>query len=273
MKMFWSLCGILVSLCGTAQAQGLIWSLPQTGQWVRYEGTYFQDVKQATTDASQELKLQWNRSVTLKSLTTETAEFRGKSVPCRWIEIKVEVGIVVGGDGEKKLDIGPGGTQLYKLLVPEAFIRGELHESVVDERKAFVGAIPLVKGTRKSGDKEAVAIEGGVFQLYPVVTLMNHYPELKGGEAAADVTVPAGTFSATTQQGELVIETPTSRSVNTCEVTRSPGIPFGVVKWNASVATETKGATDPRSEFKEFSTIREEMQAVAVGDNAESELN
>ena len=30
--------------------------------------------------------------VTLKSVGTETAEYRGENVPCRWIEIKVERG-------------------------------------------------------------------------------------------------------------------------------------------------------------------------------------
>lgn len=267
MKWLLNLCGILACLCGTVQAQGLIWSLPEDGQWVRYEGTYTQLAKQAEGGDS-DLNLNWQRKITLKSVGKETADFRGKSVPARWIEIKIETGNVV----DNVLQPGPGGVQLYKLLIPESVIRGELFDKAIDERTVFIGGIPIVKGTRKSGSQDPITLEGGLFQIYPIVALINHDRDDAVSEDTQQVTVPAGTFPSTLIQGEKVTETTGRRSTNTYEVTRSAEIPFGVVKWTATTVTEEKGSTDIRSEFKESLRIKEEMQAVETGSGAESEL-
>ncbi len=270
-SVFFSIVGLIgaFSLLNSAvQAQGLIWNLPADGKWVRYEGTYSQ-ISQQPDAKGGELKLDWQRKVTLKSVGADSAEFRGKTVQARWIEIKVETGRTV----DDKFETGPGGVQLYKILVPEEAIRGELLENVIADRQVFISSIPVIKGSRKSGDQDAVAIETGVFQLYPTVALINHYPDLQVDGSQQDVTVPAGTFQSTVEIGKLVTETQSRRSTNECTVTRSAGIPFGVVKWSASTIIEEKGSTDLRSEFKPTVTIKEEMQAVAVEDGAQSELS
>ncbi|HWL06908.1 MAG TPA: hypothetical protein VNQ76_00690 [Planctomicrobium sp.] len=254
-------------MCGTVQAQGLIWSLPEDGQWVRYEGTYTQVAKQAESGETN-LNLNWQRKITLKSVGKETADFRGESVPARWIEIKIETGNVV----DNALQTGPGGVQLYKLLIPESVIRGELFDKSIEERPVFIGGIPIIKGNRKSGDLDAISLEGGLFQIYPIVALINHDRDNVVGDETEQVTVPAGTFPSTLIQGEKVTETTGRRSTNIYEVTRSADIPFGVVKWTATTTTEEKGSTDVRSEYKETITIKEEMQAVETGSGAESEL-
>ncbi|SFH86964.1 hypothetical protein [Planctomicrobium piriforme] len=267
MKWLLSLCGVLLCLSESASAQGLIWSLPADGQWVRYEGKYSQTVRRPESTQG-DLALEWRRIVTLKSVGTEDAEYRTQSQPCRWIEIKIETGKTAEG----VLDAGPGGVQMYKLLVPEAAIKGEMFEKIATERQVFVSFLPVVKGLRKSGDNDAVEIESGVFQLAPIVSLIAHYPEFEPAGSPEAITVQAGEFESTLYKGTFVTETPTSRSTNTSEVFRSPGIPFGVVKWTASIVTETKGSVDLRSDFKEATTISEDMQAVATGDGAESDF-
>jgi len=272
MRSLLTLCGIAVSLasacvCSPLQAQGLLWSLPEDGRWVRYEGTYTQVSKQPL-DNDAELNLNWIRKVTLKSVGSENGDVNGQSVPARWIEIKVETGRMKN----EMFEIGPGGVQLYKLLVPEEAVRGTISRTVIDEREIQVGGIPILKGLRKSGEKDVVTLEAGVFQVYPVVALINHYPELNAAGNSESVSVPAGSYDATVETGELVTETLSSRSTSTCELTRSTEIPFGIVKWSATTVTETKGSTDVRSEFQEAVTTKEEMQAVEVGTGAESEL-
>jgi hypothetical protein len=267
--MKWSWLAILAfcAFSSAAQAQGLIWSLPEDGHFVRYEGTYTQFVKRP--DSTQgNLNLQWRRTLTIKSVGREEQEYQGKTQPCRWIEIKTETGKTAEG----VLDAGPGGVRMYKLLVPEAALRGTVNEPVGEGREIFASYVPIVKGFRRIGDEPAQEIPGHVFQLYPVVCLLQHYRNLTPAGSPASINVPAGDFEATEYKGEFSMETPSYRSVNTCTLFRSPGLPFGVVKWSAKTQDETKGTTDLRTEFKESVTMSEEMQAVATGDGAESEF-
>jgi hypothetical protein len=274
MKCLWTVCLVLMiwGIGSTAavpvQAQGLIWTLPQEGDWVRYEGTYTQKIQGQGGATQGELTLSWQKIVTLKSLNTENADFRDVSQPCRWVEIKVET----GNQADGKLTTGPGGTQLYRLLIPVSAIQGTVTEKLVDDRDVLVSYVPIVKGYRKSGEDEAVELDAGVFQLYPVVALIHHYRNLKAADSAEKITVPAGDFEATAYQGNLTAETAMLRSTNNCTLFRSAGIPFGVVKWTASTVEESKGSTDPRSEFKESTSLSEELQAVETGTGAEAEL-
>jgi len=252
-----------------AAAQGLIWKLPETdGTWIRYEGTYNQIVRRP--DASEgDLTLEWRRNIEIKSVGVKQAQFRGEMQACRWIEFKIETGKSVEGI----LDAGPGGIRMYKILVPESEVRGTLTAPTQDEgRTLFVSHIPFVEGYRKLGVEAEQKMESGVFQLYPTVSLIRHYRNLQSSGTAQPVNVPAGTFNSTAYQGSTVMETAVERSTNSCELYRSDETPFGVVKWTATTKKEQKGSVDPRSEFSESAIIREELQAVSIGENAESEF-
>lgn len=259
--------GIVLALAGTTQAQGLIWSLPEDGTWVRYEGTYSQTIKRPESTQG-DLTLTWRRYLTIKSVGREDHEYQGQVQPCRWIELKTETGKTTEG----VLDAGPGGIRMYKLLVPESEIRGTLNKPAGDNRQLFVAFLPAVKAYRRIGDEPAQEMDPALFQVYPLIALLRHYPDLEAQGDAAPLSVPAGEFQATTLVGNLSMETSAYRSTNQCLMNRSEGFPFGVVKWTATTVDETKGTTDPRSEFTEAVTLKEEMQAVSVGDGAESEF-
>lgn len=268
--MKWSfICsGLLMCLVSPAHAQGLIWSLPKDGEWIRYEGTYSEEIKRPDSPAG-DLKLEWRRITTIKSVGVEQAEYRGEQQACRWIEIKSETGKAA----EAIVETGPGGTRTYKILVPESAIQGKINEIAADDRPIHIAFIPVVKGYRRIDTKDVEPIEAGVFQIYPVVSLLRHYNEFTETGDAKTLQVPAGSYESTQHDGEMVMETPTERSTNTCELQRSEKAPFGIVSWTAKSVIESKGSTDDRSDFKEALTILETMQAAAVGDGAESELS
>ena len=266
MKWFCLLTGLVLTFAGSAQAQGLIWSLPEDGKWVRYEGTYTQTVKRPESTQG-DLTLTWRRYLTIKSVGREEREYQGKSQACRWIEIKTETGKTTEG----VLDAGPGGIRMYKLLVPESAIQGQISQTVGEGREIFNAFIPAVEGYRRIGDEPAQKLTAGVFQLYPLVSLLRHYRQLDAGEPS-NVTVPAGSFQSTNYSGQMVMETPGYRSTNSCVMNRSDEFPFGVVKWTATTKDETKGTAEERSAFTESVTLTEEMQAVSIGEGAESEF-
>ncbi len=256
-------------LCLTAPlyAQGLIWKLPEDGTFIRYEGTYTQLARRPDA-ADGDLTLVWRRNITLKSVGSEEAEFQGTTQTCRWVEIKVETGV----SSEGILEAGPGGIRMYKLLIPESTIRGTVNEPLEKGREMFVSHIQIVKGYRKIGDEPAAEIQSGVFQLYPMVTLLRHFRELVVAPASEETNVPAGNFTGTLNSGKMSAETTTERSTTTADFYRADNIPFGVVKWTAKMLKERKGSVDPRSEFKESVVITEELQAIEIGQGAESEF-
>ncbi|MFV0442673.1 MAG: hypothetical protein ACK5Q5_03775 [Planctomycetaceae bacterium] len=255
-----------------ASAQGLIWSIPSDeGRWIRYEGTYSQVMKRPD-DPQGDLKLSWSRHLTIKALGNEDGVIDGQTVPCRWLEIKVVTGPVKEGI----IDTGPGGTRLFKVLVPvEAITKVQItnNQAVLDADRVLASFVRIAKGYRKIGNESATPIESGVFQIYPALSIIQHYRELKtvGKE---DVNLRAETVSAVHLQGELVTEDLFSRSTNKGDVwkTDSPAVPFGVVKWQVSLQVEKKDSTDSRSGFVPLSEVLEEMTAAEVGDAAESEL-
>jgi len=258
---------ILAGLAVPAHAQGLIWSLPADGTSVRYEGDYLQVRKQ--NDPSQEdITIQLRRVITLKSVGTEDAEFQGKQQPCRWLEIKSETGNIIAD----KLEVGPGSGRIYKILVPEATIQGRTDVTVADDRHIHISFIPIIKGFRKIGDNPVEPIESGVFELYPLISLLRHYMELAPEGDAHEVAVPAGSFEAILQKGTMIMETPSQRSTNTAEMERSQKFPFGIAKWTAVSTVEAKGTTENRADFKPWITVTETMEATAIETGAQSEL-
>ena len=256
---------LLLCLSTPVAAQGLIWKLPEDGTWVRFEGTYTQTLPVQDVTVK---PLEWRRDITIKSVGKEEAEYQGVKQACRWIEIKVVTGKTDAG----VLDAGPGGSRLYKLLVPETAIRGEVNEQTPEGKQIFVSYIPVVKGWRKIGDEQPAEIASGVFQLYPVVSLLQHYRNLEASGDPQPLTLNTGNVTAQAYVGSLVTETAGYRSMNRADLYRSDELPFGVAKWSATTAVEEKGTTDPRSAFVPTITIKEEMQAAEVGGNAESEL-
>lgn len=255
-----------------ADAQGLLWNLPADGAWVRYEGTYRQLVRRPQSTEG-DLTLQWQRNLEIKSVGQEEAthdlDHDGVEVTemCRWLEFK----IVTANFVEGVPDPGPGATRIYKVLVPESYIDGQ----IVDDENIFRAFIPVVKGFRKLGDEPAQPLESNVLQIYPNLSLMRHYRDLQtdGTEQSADVP-NAGAVTVNVIKGSLQMETSTQRSSNESEAWRSVSgdMPFGIVKWTAKTLQEEKNPTEPRTSFRETVEITEELTAVQIGTEAESEL-
>lgn len=261
---------LVLSVClwsSSASAQGLLWKLPEGEKtWCRYEGTYKQTMRRPNS-AEGDLTLEWVRHLTIKSLGKEDGEFKGAQVPCRWIEIKLLTGHV----NEGVVDAGPGGNRIYKILVPESEIRGTVTEPLSENRQMYVSYIPIVKGFRKIGDEPAAPIEGGVFDLYPMVSYLRHFRNLEGGAEEA-IQTPLKDFTGQGFKGQVVTETTTLRTTTAADMSRSDETPFGVAKWTAKINTETKQSTDPRTAFAASMEIIEEMALTATGDDAETEL-
>jgi hypothetical protein len=270
-RVLFPLLALATSLLGaaSASAQGLIWNIPT--EEGRYEGSYAQVMKRPD-DPAGDLKLNWTRHLTIKALGHEDGDIDGKTVPCRWIELKVITGPVKEGI----IDAGPGGIRLYKILVPvEAISQVKItnDKEVIDSDRVLATYIKIAKGFRKIGNESAQPIETGVFQIYPTLTSLQHYRELTevGPE---DVPIRNETVACIHYKGEMVTEDLFTRSTNTADVwkTDSPTIPFGVAKWTVAVNIERKDSTQSRSGFVPLSEVTEEMIAAEIGDAAESEL-
>lgn len=264
-------CGALLMAVGSAavQAQGLLWRLPkEEGKWIRFEGTYKQTVHRPN-NAEGDLNVEWTKHITLKSLTKEEVEWRGTKQTGWWIEIKAVTGQVKEGI----IDAGPGGLQIYKILVPEGAIQGKVNEEVAPGREVYVSYIPITKGFRKTGEEAAQPIASGNFDLYPVVSQLRHYRDL---ESTGDETIqtPLGDAAGSIWKGTGTSENRTQRINTTAEIGRTddPKFLFGVAKWTATVATDTKTSTAPRSEFQPRIEIAEQMSAIEAGEGAESEI-
>ncbi len=266
------------------EAQGLLWSLPPDGAWVRYQGDYTQLVRRPNSTEG-DLSLEWRRYLTIKSVGQLDVSIAGEiePVPCRWIEIKVETGQVREG----LIDAGPGGVRIYKLLVREDAIQGTLSHDIPNVGNIFVSYIPLAQGTttqdgmqvdvgpgwRKLGELPAEQLEGEVFQLYPAVSLLRHYRDLAEQANPQPVQTPLGDGLATEYEGTMQMETSARRSTNTAEIFRSDVVPFGLFRWTATTVTEKKVTVEPRDSFQETVQISEEMTLIeAYLEGAETEL-
>ena len=255
--------GLLTASVGSAQAQGLIWTLPPDGSEVRYEGTYsYVDRRPGSSVGEID---PWIKHLWIRSVGAKMAEYKGETVPCRWIEIKVVTGRVT----EDGLDPGPAGARLYKILVPETAVVGKL----VDDEQIPVSMIPIVVGYRKFGDGPVMSITSKVLQVYPLISLLQHYKQLKSETGQAENPgIRLGDVQAVEYTGEMKVESRRSRSHNTGVLWRSRDVPFGVAKWTVKILLEAKGEAESRSEFKPVSEITVEMQAHEIAENAQSEL-
>jgi hypothetical protein len=261
-----------------AQAQGLIWSLPADGTWVRYEGTYTQrDVKAQLIQGAEPVR--WDKEIYVKSVGSEMAEFQEydgstQTVPCRWIEIKSRTGIL--RDGE--IDTGPAGQRIYKVLVPEhkiASMRIDEQGRTVDERGIPVAHIPVVRGYRQVGENPPEAIENPALQTYPFLALIQQYRTLQQQSAQPEdtgITLEGSSISATRYRGEHSMENLVSQSTNEAELWLSDQVPFGLARWSVKVRRLAKDKAAPRAQFAEASTFEEELRVQSTGGDAQSEL-
>lgn len=272
------LCGFLIVVAigiglggaGTSpsavQAQVLIWSLPaEDGAWVRFEGTYKQTQARPQSNAGDEL-LAWRNELSISSVGKVDAEIDEQSVPCRWVEFK---SVTKVDDLEKPA--GPGGTYLYKVLIPESKVIGV----PVDSEGIPVKFLPIVRGYRKVGARDVEPLTEKVLGVYPNIAPVTFYPNLQDdplepGELsllAASEPVSVRVF-----KGTLVLSNNMTRSTNAAVLWRSDAIPFGLAKFQVSVTREEKGLTAGPDEFKRRSLVEVEMSAVKQGTEAKSEL-
>ncbi len=73
----------LIAPLASAQAQGLIWKLPeQDGEWIRYEGTVSQ-IEARPESAEGNMTIEWVKHVTIKSVGKERrrVSWRNDTVP------------------------------------------------------------------------------------------------------------------------------------------------------------------------------------------------
>lgn len=257
---------IVAGLAGsqTAQAQGILWSLPPDGTWVRMEGT-LQQTEIRPDAAAGNLVIQWLRHVTIKSVGKEDAEFNGETVPCRWIEIKV----VTGKESEAGIDPGPVGTRIVKALVPESRITGKTtYGDAVP-----VAYIPVVKGWRKMGEGPVEPINSNVLNIYPLLSPLMHYRKLDAAEGDEDpmVKLPDVT-SAKKYTGQMTVESQTTRTENTGEFWAAENAPFGLAKWKVKEVRSGKDRAQSRDEFKPLCEVALELSAQATGADAQSEI-
>ena len=66
------LLGLALTGSSSASAQGLLWSLPEDGTWVRFEGKLTQT--QVNPDAANNQPIEWLRHVTIKSVGTKMGD-------------------------------------------------------------------------------------------------------------------------------------------------------------------------------------------------------
>lgn len=253
----------VVSCSGPLFAQGLIWELPPDGSWVRFEGTYEKEMPGPDSN-DLNVKLKWTRHIVISSVGTEMAEFEGAQTACRWLEFKC----ITGKETESGVAPGVSGPRIYKVLVPEKSIDGQ----IIDKNKIPVTFIPVIRGYRKVGDRPVEPLKTNVLRFYPMITMLGHYTKWESEGEPATIEIPTGAVSAREYKGSIQSESTTTRSKNEGTLWRTDKIPFGVAKWAVVITRDTKGGTQPRTEFKMTSRIQVAMSAHEVGTNAESEL-
>lgn len=249
----------------SAQAQGLLWNLPDDGSQVHYEGTYKQTIYRPQS-AKGNLDLEWLRHLTIRSVGQKDAMYKGQMQPCRWIEIKVQT----GGASADGVDTGSVGERIYKVLVPESTIKGTLD----DEEGIPVSFIPIVEGYRKTSERNLTPepIKAKMLQVYPVISLIRHYKTMQ--QSDIDQTVQVGQIDVVANEliGKLVQESKTRRITHEATLLKSKDVPFGLAKWTVKIVEERKANVQTRDEFQPVSEVNVEMSVRRIEANAQSEL-
>lgn len=255
--------GFVLAVCGTASAQGLIWNLPEDGTEVIYGGTLTQT---DSRPGGEQATMTWDRQLIIRSVGTQQAEHNGQTVPARWIEFELTTGRAT----EQGIDPGPLGARVFRILVPESAITGK----PADARGIPNAFLPIIEGYMRIADRPVEKLDTSAFETYPALALlMNYKPnEIKAaGEEPADV--PAGQFTVTKFEAQAVIESPSGRVENAATLFVSPEMPFGLVKWNATVTRSTKDPNQQRDDYVQMSRLESQIEARAINRNARATLN
>lgn len=267
---------LLVAVCfgswgaGDALAQNLIVSVPeQDGAWIRLEGSHVErKARPKATGGEGDLEVAWRSDLTIKSVGQEEADFGGKPVPCRWVEFKVEFKPTKATATEGATPPVPLGNRVYKVLIPESAVTGRN----VDEGGLPVTFLPIVKGWRKIGDREPEQVRETALIVYPMISLLTHYPNLAADGSPAAVDVTLGSFEAQAWKGSRTLSNATVRSVNEGTIWTTDKVPFGLIKVAVKVQRFEKDATAAEDTFKLLSEINSELAAVESGTDATSDL-
>uniref|UniRef100_A0A7C4QNH5 Uncharacterized protein n=1 Tax=Schlesneria paludicola TaxID=360056 RepID=A0A7C4QNH5_9PLAN len=252
-------------MASQAAAQGLVMRLPEDGAWVRFEGTYAQTEVRPNNAAGRIEIPPWREQITVKSVGTEMAEFRGETVPCRWIEVKVER----GREAEGKIDVGVSGLEIYKVLVPEAAVSAD---PVLDDGipNSF---LPIIRGYRKLGQGEPQPIAEPAFRVYPLAVLFGYCRDLQTEEKGVDPGIGLGAVSADVLVGSCQYERKTSRTQLETKIWASTEVPFGIAAWSAKIIRSVKDEEAPRANFQPVTQVNVELKAQQAGTNATSDLS
>jgi hypothetical protein len=255
---------VVLASAGPAAAQGLIWNLPEDGTEVVYGGTITQtDIR----PGGAETELTWDNRLVVRSVGTQDVQYRGKTVPGRWIEFELATGKAT----EQGIDTGPVGARIYKVLVAESAVTG----TAADERGIPRAFLPIIEGYLKMADQPPQKMASTAFEVFPTLSLLMVYKpnELTAEAEGQEAESPAGRFTATQYAAKATIESPSSRVENTATLIVSPDMAFGPVRWTATVVRSTKDPNQPRDAYIEASRVESQMEAKEINRNARSVLN
>jgi hypothetical protein len=252
---------LLAATARPAAAQGLLWHLPETENFsVMYYGKFTQqDISKGNTGVAPP-PIVWDREIIISSLSRAKGFYGGKEVDCRWIEISIRTGVF-----DEDIDTGPAGKRVYKILVPESKIIGK----TTDADKIFVSMIPIAldkdgktQGAKKIGTTSPKRMTAPVLHVYPILSLLTHYHDLKptGSDNPINVDKPKQQISPDAYKKYTAfrsVESPSSRSENTASLYFSDLVPTKIAKWEVSVVHKSKNSSQGKDEFKptwKFST-------------------
>lgn len=258
-------------LTNCANAQSLLWSLPEDGTWVKYIGKYKNKEEQPGNNAGP-LQLEWLSELTIQSVGEEKAMFKGAETTCRWVEFKVVTGLPSAGGVEAgaAIDPGPFGVRTYKVLIPTESVTGKL----TDAEGLPITYIPIIKGIRKIGrDAQPEAIKEKVLAFYPVIGMFANYLDLTpvGDDETLDLA-GLGAVKAKQLKGTLKQKNSEIRTENVGQIWLSSDIPFGWAKYQVKLTRQRKSKFAPETEFASAAEIEVEMTAVEKGTGAKSEV-
>lgn len=270
--------GLFTLSATPALAQGLLWKLSDKPN---FTVVYYGDYKQTDapgTDGKPRAEIEWKRQLTVKSIKQAEGYYDGKKVPCRWIEISVSTDRIA----EEEIDHGPAGKRTYTVLVPESRVLGKTH----DDDSILASMIPIatdedgkVQGMQQVGESPAAPIDSAVLQVYPVLTLLQHYRELKEAtpQQPLDLTEAIGKQLAPNDYKQLsavaVTESANQQTRNEATIYRTDEVPTGLAGWTVKVTHNAKNSAQKRSEFQLVTTITVNLKATEVTfDKARSDL-
>lgn len=254
--------GILFVCTYPAAAQGLIWNLPADGTEVVYGGTLTQT---DTRPGGEETTMTWDRQLTIRSVGAQEVEYEGEMVPGRWLEFELKTGRAT----EQGIDPGPVGTRTYRVLVAEQAIS----EKAADDRGIPNAFLPVIEGYFAVADRPVQKLNSTAFETYPTLTLLMNYKQNElSDEGTEAVTVPAGAYEAEKRTAAATVESPAAQVTNEATLYTSAEMPFGLVKWTASVSQSVKDPNQPRDAYEPTSRVESQMEAKAINQNAQGTL-